>query len=242
MSNKEPLITLSVVSHNQYDLMSLLLADLDKVYNGDFELIITMNIVDHHRPLPRSYIKKIIVNSEPRGFGANHNTAFKFATTPYFAVINPDIRLSELDCVAFLQPFANTSVGVVVPKVISPNGAIEDSVRYRPTFIRLLRRVVFRDRQLDYRWGDIPFPVEWAAGMFMVFTRSVFEKVGGFDDKKYFMYFEDVDICRRIWKSGWSVIANPSVTVVHAAQRASKRSIKHLRWHVSSAIRYLTNI
>jgi N-acetylglucosaminyl-diphospho-decaprenol L-rhamnosyltransferase len=242
MLKKEPVVTFSVVSHNQCNLLSMLLSDLDEVYCGDFELIITINVGDHHQTLPRPYIKKIIINSEPKGFGANHNNAFRFATTPYLAVINPDIRLSELDCAALLRPFANANVGVVAPKVVSPNGETEDSVRYRPTFNRLFRRVFFKDRRLDYYWGNIPFPVEWAAGMFMVFNRSVYEKAGGFDDKRYFMYFEDADICRRIWKLGWSVIANPSVTVVHAAQRASRKNFKHLRWHLLSAFRFLTNI
>ena len=108
--------------------------------------------------------------------------------------------------------------------------------------LRLLRRVVLRDRALDYEWQGRSQAVDWVAGMFVMFRREAFAQVQGFDDQRFFMYFEDVDICRRLKGLGWDVRVQPAVRVVHDAQRASARQLKHLWWHLTSAARYLTGL
>jgi hypothetical protein len=62
--------------------------------------------------------------------------------------------------------------------------------------------------------------------------------VGGFDER-FYMYYEDVDICRRLWGQGWSIVLQPAAVVIHDAQRASHRRLRHMRWHAASALRYL---
>ena len=103
-----------------------------------------------------------------------------------------------------------------------------------------MKRVVLRHREPDYVPGNAPLLVDWVAGMFVVFRKNVFLSLGGFDDRRFFMYLEDVDICRRINEAGFNVLLNPKVSVVHMAQRASHKNLKHMRWHVVSAFRYLT--
>ena len=55
----------------------------------------------------------------------------------------------------------------------------------------------------------------------------------------FFMYYEDVDICERIWKSENILVGDLSIRVIHDAQRASRKNFKHMLWHLSSMIRYL---
>jgi hypothetical protein len=152
------------------------------------------------------------------------------------------IRLNKLDFQSLLDSFKDPNVGVVSPKVISPQGHTEDSVRFFPTFRRFFQRTVLKNRRSDYVWANTQFNVDWAAGMFIIFRSSAFADVKGFDEKRFFMYLEDADICRRLWRHGWSVIANPNATVVHHAQRASRKNLKHLKWHMISAFRFLTGL
>ena len=77
--------------------------------------------------------------------------------------------------------------------------------------------------------------------MFVLFRKEAWESVKGFDER-YFMYFEDVDICRRLRRCGWEVKYDCRVTVQHDAQRASLRNLQHLRWHMRSALRYFTGL
>ena len=74
--------------------------------------------------------------------------------------------------------------------------------------------------------------------MFMLFRAEAFFRVGGFDED-FFLYYEDVDICTRLWKDGSRVLACPGAQVIHEARRASRRNVRYMRWHAASLLRYL---
>ena len=218
-----------------------LLSDLAALPCHDFEVIVTLNLPeDDSLYFEFDFPLKLIKNNSPRGFGANHNSAFLASDGFFFAVVNPDIRISSLDISELLLTFSTKNAAAVAPLVYSSSGTTEDSARRFPTFFRLLKRVVLRHRESDYIPGNTDLVVDWVAGMFVVFRKDVFRNLGGFDDRRFFMYMEDVDICRRISEAGFNVLLNPKVSVVHLAQRASHKNLKHMRWHVVSAFRYLT--
>jgi hypothetical protein len=73
--------------------------------------------------------------------------------------------------------------------------------------------------------------------MFMLFRAEAFQDIGGFNEE-FFLYYEDVDICARLWKAGWKVVLHPGVSVIHDAQRASRHNPRHMAWHLSSMARY----
>jgi len=239
----KPLLSLSIVSHRQAELIRPLLANLACCGLADFEVLLTINLpedesayADHPFPV------RIIRNPVPKGFGANHNAAFAASAGRWFVIVNPDIRIDALDVAALLAPFDDPSTGAVAPTILSVRGTVEDSVRRFPTLGRLSRRVLLRQREPDYTWQREPISVDWVAGMFVVFRREAFEQVSGFDDKRFFMYFEDVDICARLAQRGWTIRLQPQVAVVHDAQRDSHRNWRHLRWHLVSALRYLIGL
>jgi GT2 family glycosyltransferase len=79
---------------------------------------------------------------------------------------------------------------------------------------------------------------DWLAGMFMLFTKAGYQALGGFDEN-FFLYYEDVDICARIWKSGKKLRYCPDVSVIHDARRASHKNLRFFKWHFTSLIRFL---
>lgn len=237
------MITISIVSHGQMNLIHNLLSDLNLIFNDDFEVIITLNLPEctnlsgqYRFPI------KLLENDSPLGFGANHNAAFAHSQSDYFAVVNPDIRADALNlrdlCLAFKDPI----VGICAPLVKNSRGAVEDSARYFPSLSQLLRRRILGAKDRPYCFGDSPQAVDWVAGMFMLFKRSVFQEIGGFDDRRYYMYFEDVDICLRLKQLGYLVFVQPTTFVVHDAQRASHHNIRHFYWHIKSMFRYFSGI
>lgn len=224
--------------------MAELLCDLRTHLPLDAEIILTLNVPEEEAFLePFADLPlHVLRNDVQRGFGENHNRAFAASSGRLFAVINPDIRLTHSPFAALAEAVDRPSVGVAAPLVLSPKGTAEDSVRRFPSVPRLLRRIVLRNRRPDYLAGDgTDHLVEWAAGMFLLFTRKSFDAVRGFDTR-YFMYFEDVDICRRLANQGRTVMFVPRAQVIHAAERASHRSLKHLRWHSRSALRFLFKV
>lgn len=237
------IISVSIVSHGQSALIKPLLEDLRRLALPDIEVLITVNIPEDEGPFQElpSWCR-VIRNFTPKGFGANHNAAFEQSKGQFFVVMNPDIRLPSLNVEQLLEPMRDSKVGAVAPMILNSYGGIEDSVRRFPTIAKLAYRALCRQRTPDYQWENQPIDVDWSAGMFVVFRRDSYREVHGFDDKRFFMYMEDVDISRRLKKTGYRIVLQPAVSVIHDAQRASSRSFRHMRWHLTSAFRYLTGL
>lgn len=236
-----PTITVSVVSHRQNGLVNQLVEDIERCCTGDVALLLTQNVPDPV-PLAASALScpvEIIVNRRPRGFGANHNAAFARCATPFFCVANPDIRLPSNPFPPLLQTLADERVAAAGPLVRSPAGAIEDSARRFPTVGILLRKLLGARPGPDYPADRGPIGVDWIAGMFMFFRSDAYRDLRGFDEA-YFLYYEDVDICRRLRAANRSVVYNPAAVVVHDARRTSRRNPRLALHHLASALRYLS--
>ena len=233
-------ISISVVSHLQMALVAKLLGDLEAHCQGShFELLLTLNLEEDllFDPGDFSYRIKIVRNAVPIGFGANHNRAFSHATGKYFCVLNPDIRLSNNPFPALLSGLNDSSAGVVAPLVLNEIGAVEDSARRFPSPLTILMKLFGRSPGSDYAIRDLPISVDWVGGMFMLFSCDVFERLKGFDER-YFLYYEDVDICARLELLGQHALISPLAIVVHRAQRASHRHFRYWRWHLTSMFRF----
>lgn len=233
-------LSISVVSHGQIDMVEHLLEDLEKYSNqSSFEVILTLNLPEE-LPWPLahfSYPIKLVRNTTPQGFGANHNQAFTHAGGSFFCVINPDIRLVINPFPQLLAGLKFESIGMAAPLVLGLNEKIEDSTRRFPTPLKIACKVFKDSKKSDYLIFDKPYYPDWAAGMFQIFRNSVFSELNGFDDR-YFLYYEDVDICARLKLLGYQVWVDPQVKVTHLAQRSSHRRLKYLRWHLTSMMRF----
>lgn len=233
-------VTLSVVSHGHGALLGLLVGDIARHCGARVRLVLTLNVPERlpFDPNAMAFPVEIIANAEPKGFGANHNAAFAASPTPAFCILNPDIRL---DCDPFpqlLEALAAPGVGLVAPRILSPAGTIEDSARRYPTLPRILKRALGSAPRIDYDMTGSRFSSEWVAGMFMLVRREAFAAVDGFDER-YFLYYEDVDLCRRLHRAGYDVVCVPEASAIHEARRASRRNLKHMRWHLTSMARFL---
>lgn len=240
MATTLPTISISIVSHRQADLLQPLLEDIDRCCKAyPLEVLLTLNLPE---TLPFSagdfsFPVSVHTNAVPQGFGENHNRAFARSSGQYFCVMNPDIRLDDEVFAALVACLQDAKVGVAAPVVVGVNGAIEDSARHFPTPLKILCKALGGCQGSDYSVLDKPVFPEWVAGMFMLFRREVFERLGGFDER-YFLYYEDVDLCARLRLQGYAVAVCPAVRVVHHAQRTSHRSFRYMRLHLTSMLRF----
>ncbi len=232
------LICISVVSHRQGAMINHLLEDLSKC-SCIGHIFITQNVSESQILCPSILKDKVTVikNERPQGFSANHNRAFTRVTTDFFAVLNPDVRLSEDPFPLLLRSLALTQAGVISPAVVNSKGTIEQSARKFPTPLMLLRKC-FGSQCNDKNLPNNKITnADWLAGMFMIFPSDIFRNIGGFDEG-YYLYYEDVDICARLWNQGSRVVYCPQVKILHDAQRASRRNFFYFIRHVSSMTRY----
>ena len=182
------------------------------------------------------------------GYARAVNAAVEQARGEHVLVINPDVELADgaVDrALAYLRE--HPEVGLVGVQLLDPDGSVQRNARrfYSLTTILLrrtplgrlrpdhpeLRRHLMLDDDLDR-----PGPVDWVTGAFMLVRREALETVGTMDGR-FFLYFEDVDWCYRMWEGGWEVHLLPDVRLVHEFQRTSTRFgrsfVHHLRSFVS---------
>jgi N-acetylglucosaminyl-diphospho-decaprenol L-rhamnosyltransferase len=238
-------VALSVVSHGQTGLVDQLINDLKLLAPESFSiLVLTLNLKTE--VVPNSFTtysagpKVLIRNETTKGFGANHNAAFRKVVSDYcfvgddcfWVVVNPDIRLPNPATLHRLIDAFTDDVDLVAPEVFE-NGRRADSARglYTPlaAFVGLMgMRRNFQN------------PPDWLAGMFLLIRASCFAKLNGFDER-YFMYCEDVDLCLRVQLMNRAIRYVDAVRVEHFAQRASHRSLVGFRRHMLSAVKLWIN-
>jgi N-acetylglucosaminyl-diphospho-decaprenol L-rhamnosyltransferase len=225
-------VTVSIVSHGHWDHIEPLLRQLSTWCGASIErVVLTLNVPERVRAEEGlAFPVEVIRNARPRGFGANHNTAFARTTTPWFLVMNPDLRIDS-DVIRPLLA-AEESAGLVAPRVQEPGCTEPEPYRTLVTPAELIRR-----RQQGHEPPERP---SWIAGMFMLVRTSAYRGVRGFDER-FFMYCEDVDLCVRLQLAGWKLQVATDVIVHHEAQRESHSSLHALLWHLSSFIKLWTS-
>ncbi len=227
--NSDKRITISIVSHGQLALIAPLLAQLDRFSAPAIaKVLLTINIPEPAlAPVKYDFPLETIENARPLGFGANHNQAFVRCATPFFLVLNPDIRL-ESDILTPMLALEDARTGVMTPRIIEPGKTSPEAHRAILTPLEILTR-----RGANYLAPATP---AWIPGLFMLFRSRAFADVGGFD-ARFFMYAEDFDICARLRLSGWRIAVASDLLALHDARRAARKDFKHFLWFVSSVLK-----
>ena len=173
------------------------------------------------------------------GYAAAANIGVDMSDSGIVTIMNPDVVLESAGAVErLLRHFADPRVGLVAPALRLPSGEIQDSARSVPSPHELVaRRVAGSDLgRVDARE---PTEVDWVVGACMFIRREALDAVRGFD-ARYRFYFEDVDLCVRLWAAQWSVVYDPTVVLRHEHGAGSRRTVLGwaMRQHVRSAVQF----
>lgn len=191
-----------------------------------------------------------IFNPENVGFGRAHNQALESAVSRYHVVCNPDIHFSS-DIFSPMARFmeSHPEIGICCPKFLNPDGTLQPLNRRLPTVLDLiLRRLLPKPfkpllrRRLDaYEMRDVGYDdvcdVPFVSGALMFCRTQVLKEAGGFDPR-FFLYFEDADLTRRVNLTGYRTVFFPEATVTHAWTRLAHKSLHGSVLFVTSAFRY----
>ena len=192
-----------------------------------------------------------------RGYGAGHNVAIRRALERedtlkpgqegFHLVMNADVRW-EGDVVSQMVEYMrrNKDVMMMSPKTFYPDGRFQPTARMLPTpldmALRLMPRGVMMTRRSRYVLEGMDREkiqnVPYLLGNFMLFRLDAF-RVAGLFDERFFMYPEDIDISRRMHKIG-RTLYYPAVSVIHDHARASRKSLRMFRVHLSNMARYFS--
>jgi len=194
-----------------------------------------------------------IFNNTNLGFGKAHNIALRKSIEediPYHLVLNPDVYFEE-GVLEGLYNFMenNPDVGLVMPKVLYPDGKLQYLCKLLPTPIDLFGRrflnfgpfkkfIKKRNEIYELRFTgyDKIMEVPYLSGCCMFLRTNILKKIGLFDER-FFMYLEDTDLSRRIQKVS-KTIYYPYVHIYHEYGKGSYKNLKLLKYHIDSAIKY----
>ncbi len=233
-----PNITVSVVSHGHGGQVLGLLSKIHALcplHVG--HVVLTFNVPEpallaQLNARQWAFKLTLLQNAQPKGFGANHNTAFTHHQLRFFCVVNPDIDFDQDPFGELIRPLADPLTGCSFPVQVDGAGHLQDHARSVPSPAALFQR--YNPFGASRQMCSLSTP-DWVNGAFMLFRTEVFRQLGGFD-MRYFMYCEDVDICLRLQLAGLR-LSRSDAQVTHAARRNSRVNSRHLAWHVASLVR-----
>jgi len=245
-------IVIAIVSHGHFDFISKNHSLVEIARNPFVAVIIKDNLREEKL---KSYSEEsnftYIVSSDVMGFGQNNNYIFEYAKRQlstgdddWFIILNPDVTISSTE---FLKLVAELNSGLgdfFTPNLFKNNNLseMENSVRYFTTYSDLLNpflKFSAINRPYDKNKLSNESKVEWASGAFLCIKFAKFESVKGFDDK-YFMYYEDVDLCYRLKQKGTFLLFLKNVSAVHVGSYKNRSIMsKHFRWYLASLFKFL---
>lgn len=249
-----PDITVSIVSHNsQKDLMALMPTLIDSLKGLKAEVLVVDNRSEDGcaQFLKNNYPRVIVTeNTVRKGYGANHNINLDKARGRYIIFMNADIIVSDEKAVFKLKNFMDNdhSISICCPNVLNENGSLQFLNKRHPTVLDLfLRRFQFffskrfiQKRSHYYEMKDTayekPTDIPFISGCFMFCRTNVIRAVKGFDER-FFLYFEDVDLCRKVQKKTRTVSC-PHAKVIHRWERSSYKNAKWFLVFLKSAVLY----
>lgn len=214
---KKPLFSVIFVNYQSADILRRALRSLPEMWQ--LEIIVVNNDRSEEKKLEalRREIDFFLISSgENIGFGAGANLGALHARGEYIFFLNPDAfwqwgTFSEASRFFRLHP----KVAVVGVKIIDFSGFPEKwSVGMPMSFFELVKNNIGLPSSRHILESKKPIGVGWVSGAAMFVRKSAFEKIGGFDER-FFLYFEDADLCYRIRKECGSVVFYPDIAIHH---------------------------
>jgi GT2 family glycosyltransferase len=259
-------ITVIIVNYNSGPHLAACLTSLDGALKGvNREVVVVDNASTDNSAAVAEKSKSISDSREGRvrlvrvstntGFAAAANLGARESATTLLLFVNPDCRFGR----GFIDPLlddldADPRRAAVAPCVCNEDGSPQGNARGDPTMVtglfgrstllsRLLPSARLTRRNVLRPDSQAPAVVDWVSGSCVLVRREAFQEIGGFDER-YFLYWEDADLCRRLRHAGWTIRWRPDACVIHVGARSS-RTVKSLAvraFHRSAYLYYATHV
>ncbi len=189
-----------------------------------------------------------VYSKENIGFGRGHNRILEKLNkeSKYHLILNPDVSFNPQILEKLISQLKkDTQLSMIAPKIVYPDNQLQYTARKYPTVLELFYRFtgIFKKytNHSEYRNYDLEklFYPDFIQGSFMLFKTKDLIDLQGFD-QRYFMYMEDIDICRRIDQSKKKKLYFPEVQIIHTHKKGSSKNLRLFFIHISSIIKYFT--
>jgi N-acetylglucosaminyl-diphospho-decaprenol L-rhamnosyltransferase len=251
---RSPLLRVVVVTYSPGPSLEVFLSSLATATTASYEVVLADNGSSDGFPEAAAAATgvSLVSTGGNLGYGRAANVGAEGATAPWLLIVNPDVRWCAPGALDVLIAAGErwSEGGAFGPAIVTPDGQLYPSARALPSLGRGIGHALagwwwptnpWTAAYRKERGAPVEGPCGWLSGSALLVRREAFESVGGFDPQ-YFMYFEDVDLCDRLARAGWSSIYVPSSVVEHTGGHATRREPMLMqRAHHASAYRYLAD-
>jgi len=215
---KQPKIFIIIPSCNGKKFLKECLVSLFNITWPYYQVIIVDNASTDGLPvMVKKHFPKVvmIVNKKNMGFATACNQGAKVAQGEILFFLNSDTLIQESVFQRIIETFkANPNIGIVAPQLVLPDGSLQPwAYGKKEGFCHLVKNKFYPVSAPSIKYPNTQ-SLMWVSGAAMAIRREIFEKIGGFDEK-FFMYFEDKDLCYRVKELGYKIVINNEVKVVH---------------------------
>jgi len=181
---------------------------------------------------------KLIVNKENLGFAAANNQAWEESSGDFILLLNPDAFVKQgavYNAIKFMEAYPEC--GICGGRLVKPDGTLDPSARKFPTFLNKLlvlsglrsrfpRSRLFSGHEFGNFDHNRVLQVDWVPGTFTMYRREMLDQTGLFDER-FYIYYEETDLCQTAKKHGWRVYFLPWSEIVHVGGASSKTRKEH---------------
>lgn len=232
-------ISIITVSYEDDGLTLKFLKQLGKA--NDVEIIVVDNSTGNtlQQKLPSEII--YIHAEKNRGYGGAVNLGIQKSRGEWIMVLNNDIETTVNDVKTVIAIAQKLNAKLATPKLMLPDRTIQHSVGYFDSFSKNPINFLFaRPRFIDPTSITSKTLVDVTTGAAMLINREVIDSLGLFDDKNFFMYFEDIDLCLRTVQKGYKWLFIPEITMLHLQSvTANKNTQQKMQNYKQSVYRYV---
>jgi N-acetylglucosaminyl-diphospho-decaprenol L-rhamnosyltransferase len=214
-----------VVSYNSESKLDRCLSSVAGT-DGVHVFVVDNDSQDASVAVASSYPATVIPVGWNSGFAHGCNVGWRAGTSPYVLFLNPDAAIDEVSLARLVDVLdQDATIGVAAPSIVHEDGARAHSLRRYPTLGRAFAQAFFVHRVLphsewtdevvreddayDHRWSP-----DWLSGACLLVRRDVLEELDGWDER-FFLYSEDVDLCRRVRDAGYGIAYEPGARCIH---------------------------
>jgi len=208
------------------------------------EVIVVVNDKDNQKY--RLSNCKVIINPKNFGFAKAANIGAKQTRGKWLLFANPDTITSKTALHELVKHQFDPKIAIIAPRHLNKDGSLQPNILCEPTlwnifveqsYLYKIFPKIFHHPQSDLRLYEKVHYVDVVSGSYFMIRKKVFKKLNGFDER-FFMYFEDFDLCKRI-RGKYKIIFEPRAGVVHFNHQSSQGIIQG-NMYIDSLNRYLT--
>ncbi len=228
MESSRELVSIIIVTFNNQETINNCLDSLLKLRNKNEIIVVDNSSTDKTFERLNKYTKEIEIIALPQnlGFSKANNLGVKYSRGDYLLFLNPDTQVLSLDSLNLLRETleSNSELGLIGPKLVLESGQTQKTVRNLPSALNAFKEYILGSKgAYDFYLPESEglAKVESVVGACMLITKKIFLKVGGFDER-YFLYYEDLQLCKDLKDKGFSIGYLSTVSFKHSLGASGK--------------------